>query len=774
VGAANQTTRLGYDNNDNLEVIVDALGRETNLSFDGLNRLISLTDALQGESTFTYDASDNLTQVTDAEGVITRYSYDGLNNLLAEESTARGTISYSYDAAGNRISTLDANGVEANYDYEALNRLIAVRYPASPQENIEYHYDEGDNGIGRLTSIEDPSGGTAFEYDDRGNLVTDHRVIGGIAYTTRYTYNLANQLVKLVYPSGRIVHYQLDDRSRVVIITTQANAASPIESIASGFHYLPFGPARTWKHGNGLETDIAYDRDYRVTDIDVGDQESIVSLDYQYNDASNITAMLDNLGLNSQEFGYDELNRLTSASGNYGEIGYRYDGVGNRLNRTITTDEQQSSEDYQYQPISHRLTGVTTSDSDGSSTRELSHDNNGNTISDLSPARQLEMIVNARNRLKEVWKDGEQVGAYQYNALGQRVSKTSVTRGRLHAQFDSGNKDETPASDSASNDKGHGKGNDKGSDKGKDNGQSDHQVPASDDNLHSHYDNKKITERFHFHYDQSGNLIAESDEQGNVIREYIYLGSYRIAMAATSIEQGSAQPNKKHSLELYFIHNDHLGTPNKITDANQRVVWSIEQTPFGEVNLTTEAIQMPMRFPGQYADLESGLNYNYFRDYDPSLGRYIQSDPIRLQGGPNVFAYVAQSPLTNTDPSGTIIVPILIAVSVDLTGQLIRNDFDLGKVDIVELIVASILGGVAPSVGQVVREVAIVGKIGVTDTVLAFLGAALVKKYYDWVPPEQDGPYGRIVIRIEDLFPDTNLYLKPLINRFLREIGLCE
>lgn len=51
----------------------------------------------------------------------------------------------------------------------------------------------------------------------------------------------------------------------------------------------------------------------------------------------------------------------------------------------------------------------------------------------------------------------------------------------------------------------------------------------------------------------------------------------------------------------------------------------------------------------------------------------------------------------------------------------------------------------------------------------------MVRKYYDWVPPEQDGgPYGRIAIRIEDLFPDTNLDLLPLINRILSEIGICE
>ncbi|MBD3647487.1 MAG: RHS domain-containing protein, partial [Pseudomonadales bacterium] len=195
------------------------------------------------------------------------------------------------------------------------------------------------------------------------------------------------------------------------------------------------------------------------------------------------------------------------------------------------------------------------------------------------------------------------------------------------------------------------------------------------DGLHSHYDNKPVTVRLHFHYDRSGNLIAESDAKGNIVREYIYLGNYRIAMTTTSLDKPSMSPDvistgaaagrgveKSRSLTLYFIHNDHLGTPHKVTDGEQRIVWSMEQAPFGEVNLTTVAIHMPMRFPGQYADVESGFSYNYFRDYDPSLGRYIQSDPIGLTSGLNSYVYVGARPLLSMDPLG------LWSVTVELYG----------------------------------------------------------------------------------------------------------
>ena len=84
----------------------------------------------------------------------------------------------------------------------------------------------------------------------------------------------------------------------------------------------------------------------------------------------------------------------------------------------------------------------------------------------------------------------------------------------------------------------------------------------------------------------------------------------------------------------------------------------MQQTPFGEVSLVTEGIQMPMRFPGQYADLETGYSYNYFRDYDPRLGRYVQNDPIGLFGGYNGYAYAVNNPVGGLDPSGLFTVAI--------------------------------------------------------------------------------------------------------------------
>ncbi|MEX2507294.1 MAG: RHS repeat-associated core domain-containing protein, partial [Pseudohongiellaceae bacterium] len=113
----------------------------------------------------------------------------------------------------------------------------------------------------------------------------------------------------------------------------------------------------------------------------------------------------------------------------------------------------------------------------------------------------------------------------------------------------------------------------------------------------------------------------------------------------------------------YFVHNDHLGTPQKITDASQNVVWAGSYEPFGEVSETVATIDNNIRFPGQYEDEESRLHYNYFRDYDPTMGRYIESDPLGLSDGLDTYSYAWQNPLSFIDPEGTA-VPIAVGIGI--------------------------------------------------------------------------------------------------------------
>lgn len=134
-----------------------------------------------------------------------------------------------------------------------------------------------------------------------------------------------------------------------------------------------------------------------------------------------------------------------------------------------------------------------------------------------------------------------------------------------------------------------------------------------------------------FAYDLDGRLLGEYTSTGQALREYVYLNDTPVALLD--------YPNGTTTPIVYNILSDRLNTPREITDANHTPVWRWEGEAFG-ANAPDEdpdgngiPFTFNLSFPGQYYDQESGLNYNYFRDYDPANGRYIQSDPIGLEGG---------------------------------------------------------------------------------------------------------------------------------------------
>jgi RHS repeat-associated protein len=146
-----------------------------------------------------------------------------------------------------------------------------------------------------------------------------------------------------------------------------------------------------------------------------------------------------------------------------------------------------------------------------------------------------------------------------------------------------------------------------------------------------------------FHYDLFDRLIAETDGQGNLKVEYIYMEGRPLAQIRHT---GSSEA-------VYYYHADHLGTPRMMTNNAGAVVWRVETDPFGnEIGTPIKTVENNLRFPGQYFDAETGLHQNYFRTYDPTLGRYREADPIGLEGGENPYIYVFNNPLNLIDPSG--------------------------------------------------------------------------------------------------------------------------
>ena len=115
--------------------------------------------------------------------------------------------------------------------------------------------------------------------------------------------------------------------------------------------------------------------------------------------------------------------------------------------------------------------------------------------------------------------------------------------------------------------------------------------------------------------------------------------------------------------QLYYIHTDHLGTPQELTDQQGQLQWTGHYRAWGELFKANDSdgnaasVEMPLRFQGQYCDAETGLHYNPHRYYDPQLGWFTIQDPISLAGGVNLYQY-APNPVQWVDPLGLTSCPM--------------------------------------------------------------------------------------------------------------------
>lgn len=860
VGVDGSIQRFGYDVNNN--VVASTNGREftSGRELDALGRLRTAIDPANGEINYTYNVDNQVVSVTDPKGLSTSYTYDVFGNLTSINSPDTGSAVLEYDAGGNVTRRTDSRGVITEYHYDALNRPTAVIHISNPEENIAYSYDDTSNGnfgIGRVTEIATSDGNIQYRFDHIGRVVEKRNVIDGeISYIT-YSYNKSGELLKLVYPSGREVRYELDALNRIQSVFTRAGALSAETQILDDATYLPFGPISSYRFGNGLTHSLDYDQNFRLTDIDVGGINPVLDRQYEYDEAANITGVVDGIAPSaSQSFDYDSLDRLIDADGEYGLIDYTYDSVGNRLSRHIQSNGDDLQESYVYDNDSNQLFYIDKSTNGiPSQSREFAYDAAGNRIDghgedgsahtyQYNAANRLEtVIVNEGSpvtyaynplgqRTRKVKADGSEE-RYQYNESGQLLSVTDedgailreyIYRGaqqialiarvegatpvnpnppseptpvlvldestvnfqgnhaidtnvsgwtgtgfidyigeghaewtinipsegtysvRVRYALSTGNRrlkivvndvlgslvnfpttgsfgswstvSETvvlPAGDvtfALATTGGSGANIDKIElqqveptdlivlNEATATFQGAHQVASNEGGFHNagFIDvigegqinwplNVVVDTTFDMNIRYSlgapsrpmqvllnGVEVGYAGFQptagfavweffnldvtvpaGNHVVSLKTLGASgpnidQIELNPTSTSGTPVDPVPPGELELFYIHDDHLGTPQVVTDTQQQVVWMADYLPFGQLtpNLNNTA-ELYSRFPGQYFDDETKLHYNYFRDYDPSIGRYIQSDPIGLLGGLNTYAYVGGNPLSFID-----------------------------------------------------------------------------------------------------------------------------
>ncbi|WP_158752833.1 RHS repeat-associated core domain-containing protein [Dyella sp. S184] len=675
------TTSLTYWPYGEVKTLTDPDNVTTTFVYDGAHRLTDIYDAQSNDLHYTLNAAGQKTgeQVITASGTTVQSKTSNFNPLGQLTAVIDGlgktvfsaTFGDSYDGNGNLTHSADGLTFQRQQNFDALNRLYStvanyngtdtatnntttsvirdaqdhLTQVTDPRTyNTVYTYD----GLGNVTTLQSPDTGTSSStFDAAGNTVTHTDAKGTVGTST---YDALDRLTGTSYPSTvNNVTYTYDESNAV----TGCSASSPIgrrtrmleSSVTTTYCYDARGNVIQKTQGVAGFTDVIH---YGYTAADRLNSETTpdqTAISYTFNSNGRISGV--------QVTPSGSTSSPPTVVSNvvwmpFGPVASYTLGNGQAVTRTYDAN--------------YRLTDLTTP-----------------TAFNLHFARDVMGDISARGaapganpaaetyqydplyRLTSVTESGTVLESYTYNRVGDRLSKTatgpdvdvgtySYTAG-THQLSSIGNA--TRAYDANGNTTGSVVG-------GQTYGfaynarQRPTLAQANGVTVGTYIYNAlgqrvdsaaATTERFD--YDEAGHLLGTYGVGPK--RIYVWLDDLPIALVDNTVN-GSVTTST-----VNYVIADQLGTPRAVTNGAGTVLWGwgYQGNPFGEQQPTSSTgYVLNLRYPGQYYDAETETVYNGFRNYEPGLGRYLQSDPIGLAGGISTYAYVGDDPLSHVDPYG--------------------------------------------------------------------------------------------------------------------------
>jgi len=378
---AGHTYYYSYDYLGNLVKSTDPSGNFTTASYDYFTNTVTQTDQNGHQTTYLYDYDGRLTTVweyytptsyyvtsytrdgvgdllrlTDGKNNVTTYYYDDLSQIVKTVYADHSSQTQTYDKDGNVLTATDQRGYTTRYAYDAMDRLTTATFPNSTKDTFAY---DSDGDLLKMTYPAQPSPGatdsTTYTYDALGRMTSQTETIGGKSYTMGYTYDGDGNVVSMTYPDKTSMTMSYDFLDRLTTLGNLATITYTLDNQVSTVKYAD-GQTQTYSYNSRDEPSQILVMDGAVKQLD---------LNYSYDKAGNVVK------IGSETYGYDYLNRLTSASGPWGQITYTYDAVGNRLRETQGT----TMTSYSYNDV-YEMTKA------GSNT--YSYDKDGNLVQEIS------------------------------------------------------------------------------------------------------------------------------------------------------------------------------------------------------------------------------------------------------------------------------------------------------------------------------------------------------------------------------------------------------
>ena len=567
---------------------------------------------------YHYDANGNRARVTDFDGATTRHEHASWNELVRSTDALGNTTALSYDKDENLTRLVDAGGTRSEFAYGPTRELRELRRNGATRERYEH------NLAGDVTERSDAQGNVELRcaYDDRGSLKErtlssgdkqgfEHGELGALAAcssaagklelgTTRWGQRTCD------LRDGQGIRHELSWRGvdcttvldRFVIKYYRFDDDSTQMIVAPGglVHRIRRCGAGVFRRelADGTRETVQFNPQGRVLvrqRVDARGRRHDTF--YSYSGEGDLLQVADSeRGLTRYE--YDGAHRLARVHppGDAEPHDYEHDAAGNLLH-------MPGLNYFGTEPDRDELPADPAVLRPSQHGVWLQHENK------LYRAHGEYFSYDARGRLVE--RTGpERSIRFHYDELDQLVLIEDTTRLRASFGYDALGR----------------------------------------------RTRKDVGGELTVYYWNRDRLAAEVLPDGR-LRIYIYPDLEDALVPFSFVDFASVDADPASGTH-YFISTNHLGAPETVTDAEGTIVWQAVIEPYGLARIDVGAdFHQPLRFPGHYCDAETGLHYNRYRYYLPDLGRYLQSDPIDIEGGHNLYAYAQDSnPLRDVDLLG--------------------------------------------------------------------------------------------------------------------------